>query len=132
MGRLPWEWKGAIMIPVENSDKVSNSIASYRPISLTSFIFSSHIGLNGKEIADNLVKSTTTDALQGDACLTLADLSSIKRMELNPFLRVPPAHPWYFGKKPRLCHEPKGSFTPTRTNVECLASNQSETSFRPK
>ncbi|GFY28344.1 transposable element Tcb1 transposase [Trichonephila clavipes] len=26
----------------------------------------------------------------------------------------------------------KGSFTPRRTNVECLASSQSETSFRPR
>ncbi|GFS64994.1 uncharacterized protein TNCV_1584751 [Trichonephila clavipes] len=43
----------------------------------------SHIGLNDNEIADSLAKSATADALQGDACLTFSELSSIKRMELN-------------------------------------------------
>ncbi|GFS75258.1 autophagy protein 5 [Trichonephila clavipes] len=26
-------------------------------------------------------------------------------MELNALWRVPLAHPWYFGKKPRWCHQ---------------------------
>ncbi|GFY05297.1 autophagy protein 5 [Trichonephila clavipes] len=26
-------------------------------------------------------------------------------MELNALWRVTPAHPWYFGKKPRWCHQ---------------------------
>ncbi|GFT69077.1 hypothetical protein TNCV_3904721 [Trichonephila clavipes] len=43
----------------------------------------SHIELNGNEIADSLAKSATADALRGHACLTCAELSSIKRMELN-------------------------------------------------
>ncbi|GFT98151.1 uncharacterized protein TNCV_789651 [Trichonephila clavipes] len=65
----------------------------------------SHIGLNGNGIADSLAKSSTADALQGDACLTFAELSSIKRMELDALRRVPPAHPWYFGRKPRWRHQ---------------------------
>ncbi|GFU05356.1 hypothetical protein TNCV_1052341 [Trichonephila clavipes] len=65
----------------------------------------SHIGLNGNKIVDSLAKSATADALRGDACLTLAELSSIKRMELNALCRVPPTYPWYFGRKPRWCHQ---------------------------
>ncbi|GFU22025.1 RNase H domain-containing protein [Trichonephila clavipes] len=65
----------------------------------------SHIGLDGNEIAGSLAKSATADALRGDACLTFAALSSIKRMELNALWRVPLAHPWYFGRKPRWCHQ---------------------------
>ncbi|GFW93470.1 autophagy protein 5 [Trichonephila clavipes] len=26
-------------------------------------------------------------------------------MELNALWRVPPGHPWYFGRKPRWCHK---------------------------
>ncbi|GFW08108.1 hypothetical protein TNCV_2978751 [Trichonephila clavipes] len=65
----------------------------------------SHIGLNGNDIADSLAKSATADALRGDACLTFAELSSIKRMELNALWRVPPAHSWYFGSKSCWCHQ---------------------------
>ncbi|GFW29567.1 hypothetical protein TNCV_1549781 [Trichonephila clavipes] len=59
---------------------------------------SSHIGLNGNEIADSLAKSVTADALRSDARLTFAELSSIKRMEFNALWREPNAQPWYFGK----------------------------------
>ncbi|GFV44042.1 autophagy protein 5 [Trichonephila clavipes] len=55
----------------------------------------SHIGFNGNEITDSLAKSTTSDALRGDACLTFAELPSIKMMELNALWRVPPAHAWH-------------------------------------
>ncbi|GFU75558.1 hypothetical protein TNCV_2862731 [Trichonephila clavipes] len=48
-----------------------------------------HIGLNGNEIADSLANSAAADALQGDVCLTFAELSSIKRIELNALWRVP-------------------------------------------
>ncbi|GFS88541.1 RNase H domain-containing protein [Trichonephila clavipes] len=65
----------------------------------------SHIVLSGNEIADSLAKSATTDALRGDACLTFDELSSIKRTELNALWRVTPAHPWYFGRNPRWCHQ---------------------------
>ncbi|GFX19784.1 RNase H domain-containing protein [Trichonephila clavipes] len=64
-----------------------------------SIYFPSHIGWNGKEIADSLAKSATADALRGDAYLTFAELSSIKRMHFAP------AHPWYFGRKPPWCHQ---------------------------
>ncbi|GFY35416.1 hypothetical protein TNCV_195091 [Trichonephila clavipes] len=50
--------------------------------------WSSHTGLNGNEIADSLGKSATAEALRDDACLTFAELSSIKRMELNALCRV--------------------------------------------
>ncbi|GFU79134.1 autophagy protein 5 [Trichonephila clavipes] len=62
----------------------------------------SHIGLNDYEIVSSLA---TAEALRGDACLTFSQLSSIKRMELNALWRVPPTHPWYFGRKPRWYHQ---------------------------
>ncbi|GFY18794.1 hypothetical protein TNCV_2400121 [Trichonephila clavipes] len=65
----------------------------------------SHIGLNGNEIADSLAKSATAVALRGDACLTFAELCSIKRMELYALWIVFPAHPWCFAKNPRWCHQ---------------------------
>ncbi|GFW33150.1 hypothetical protein TNCV_2110781 [Trichonephila clavipes] len=49
----------------------------------------SHIGLNGNEIADSLAKSSTAEALWVDVSLTSAELSSVKRMELNARWRVP-------------------------------------------
>ncbi|GFX59696.1 uncharacterized protein TNCV_1777361 [Trichonephila clavipes] len=42
-----------------------------------------HIGLNGGKIVNSLAKLANADALPGDACLTFAELSYIKRMELN-------------------------------------------------
>ncbi|GFU73557.1 uncharacterized protein TNCV_3359971 [Trichonephila clavipes] len=65
----------------------------------------SHIGLNGNAIVGSLAKSATAEALRGDASLIFAEISSIKRMELNALWRVPPAHLWYFGRTPRWCHE---------------------------
>ncbi|GFT09932.1 transposable element Tcb1 transposase [Trichonephila clavipes] len=65
----------------------------------------SHIGLNGNEIADSLAKFATADGLRGDTCLTFAELTSIKRMELNALWGVPPGHLWYFERKPRWCHQ---------------------------
>ncbi|GFV53030.1 RNase H domain-containing protein [Trichonephila clavipes] len=62
----------------------------------------SHIGLNSNEIADSLVKSATADTLQGKACLSFTEISSIKRLELSALWGVPPAHPWYFDKKKNL------------------------------
>ncbi|GFV58865.1 autophagy protein 5 [Trichonephila clavipes] len=43
--------------------------------------------------------------MRGDTCLTFAELSSIKRMEFNALWRVPPSHPWYFGRNPRWYHQ---------------------------
>ncbi|GFS78677.1 RNase H domain-containing protein [Trichonephila clavipes] len=65
----------------------------------------SHIGLNGNEIADSVAKSAIVDSLRDDTGLTFAELSSIKRIELNELWGIPPAHPWYSGKRPRWCHQ---------------------------
>ena len=64
----------------------------------------SHVGLNGNEIADSLAKAASADSMHDNAKLTYSEISSIKRKELNTLWRVPPAHPWYFGKRPRWCH----------------------------
>ncbi|GFX02498.1 hypothetical protein TNCV_194761 [Trichonephila clavipes] len=69
----------------------------------------SHIGLNDNKITDSLSKFATAEALLGDASLTYAEISSIKRMELNALWRLPPAHPWYFGRKFCWCPELKNS-----------------------
>ena len=37
-GRLPTEWKHAIVLPIAKPDKDASSASSYRPISLTSCI----------------------------------------------------------------------------------------------
>ncbi|GFU71932.1 hypothetical protein TNCV_1052791 [Trichonephila clavipes] len=66
----------------------------------------SYIGLKSNEIADSLAKYATADTLRGIACLTVLELSSIKRLELNALWRITPAYPRYFGKISRWCVSP--------------------------
>ncbi|GFU69815.1 hypothetical protein TNCV_2452731 [Trichonephila clavipes] len=80
--------------------KYSGSCGSITPI-----WFPSHRGVSGNEKADSLRKSVTADTLRGNACLVLVKLSSIKMIELNSLWMITPAHPWYFGKRHRWCHQ---------------------------
>ncbi|GFY13368.1 histone-lysine N-methyltransferase SETMAR [Trichonephila clavipes] len=48
-----------------------------------------HIVLNSNKIADSFSKSATSDTMRGDTCLTFAELSSTKRIELNALWRIP-------------------------------------------
>ncbi|GFY26357.1 transposable element Tcb2 transposase [Trichonephila clavipes] len=63
-------------------------------------------GISGSDMhiespaADSLAKSAAADT-----CLTFAELSSIKRIQLKALWRIPPAHLWYFGNKPCWCHQ---------------------------
>ncbi|GFT24188.1 uncharacterized protein TNCV_2064291 [Trichonephila clavipes] len=61
--------------------------------------------MNGNEIADSLAKSSTTDALRGDACLTFAELSSIKRTELNALWRALLLTLGILGETSFMCHQ---------------------------
>ncbi|GFV52468.1 RNase H domain-containing protein [Trichonephila clavipes] len=62
----------------------------------------SHVGLSGNEVADDLVKATTSNPVDPEdhVVLTLTEFYSRAKELICRTWVVPPVHPWYFQRHP--------------------------------
>ncbi|GFV85167.1 putative RNA-directed DNA polymerase from transposon BS [Trichonephila clavipes] len=120
--RLAHEWKRATIIPIRKPGKVLSSPESYGPVALTSIpsfgsvpysstVGSSHVGLLGNEVADDLAKAATSNPVhpENHMVLTSTEIYSKAKELICRTWVVPPVHPGYFQRHPGSAISIKGS-----------------------
>ncbi|GFY00378.1 putative RNA-directed DNA polymerase from transposon BS [Trichonephila clavipes] len=60
----------------------------------------SHVGIEGNEIAGFLARTTAVEGVSPRGNLTISEIFTISKLELNRQIKTSPSHAWYFAKCP--------------------------------